>query len=368
MGVGQNILFWIVFLLVGKISAQVDSVTENSYETNILPSPTLTYSDQTDVVVGAYVLLQFKFDKRDTRTRSSYINAYLASSFYDQLFFSSEHRVYSKREKWFFRGFWEYKKFPEPFFGIGPNSSENELIVIDYDLIRFEQSAHLQFKKSFFIGLQARYINYLNVKIKDPKETLETPSPELIANGNYLGLGPSFLWDKRNSLLTPTKEFYIETKVVHYFDLPSSESGFTKIKIDGRKYFDIHNSERSVLAFQVIHESALGNTPIQELPKMGGSMMARGFIEGRFRDNNITQIQAELRQALFWRMGFTIFAHVGEVYDSWEDIDIRNLKSTAGFGLRLNINKDDPANIRIDFGWSMVDRSTGVYLTFGEAF
>jgi len=42
------------------------------------------------------------------------------------------------------------------------------------------------------------------------------------------------------------------------------------------------------------------------------------------------------------------------------------VKWSAGAGFRFNINKDDPTNIRIDYG---VGRGTsGFYIQFGEAF
>lgn len=356
-------LFWSVWGMAQEIQ---DSIAP--YKSNILPTPSFTYSDQTDFVLGAYVLYQFKFDKMDYASRSSYVNAYVASSFNDQFFLSSEHRVYTPKEKWFLRGYWEYKQFPEPYFGIGSTTSPSDVMIVEYDFVRFEQSAHYQFKPSMFAGLQARYINYYNVDFKTAQGEPSEPPNEFYAEGDYLGLGPSYLWDKRNSLLTPTQNYFLEGQIVHYLNLHSSQPDFTKLKFDARKYFDLKNNGTRVLAFQLVHESALGTTPLQELPKMGGNKIARGYLEGRFRDKSISQIQAELRQHIFWRLGVTAFAHFGEVYSSFEDIDIQNLKSTIGMGLRFNINKKDPANIRVDFGWSLTDQSNGIYFTFGEAF
>jgi hypothetical protein len=44
------------------------------------------------------------------------------------------------------------------------------------------------------------------------------------------------------------------------------------------------------------------------------------------------------------------------------------IKAAVGFGLRFNINRKDPANVRIDFGYGFEKNATGVYITFGEAF
>lgn len=195
-----------------------------------------------------------------------------------------------------------------------------------------------------------------------------SPPDEPYANGGYIGIGPTILWDKRNSLLTPTKNFLIEAKYIYYFNRDDSNLDYSSLKFDARKYFDLKLDGNSVLAFQFIHESSFENTPIQELPKMGGDKIARGFVAGRFRDKNITQFQVEMRQHLFWRLGVTAFGQFGEVYKDWSDIAPENIKSTVGLGLRFNINRKDPANVRIDFGKSLTDGSNALYFTFGESF
>lgn len=87
---------------------------------------------------------------------------------------------------------------------------------------------------------------------------------------------------------------------------------------------------------------------------------------GRYRDKNSVQLQAELRQHVMGRWGFVVFGGTGEVWNRFANFTLANYKWTAGTGLRFNVNKDDPTNLRIDFG--ITKESTGFYLQFGEAF
>ncbi len=92
----------------------------------------------------------------------------------------------------------------------------------------------------------------------------------------------------------------------------------------------------------------------------------RGYQLGRYRDNHALQFQSEYRVNLFWRIGATVFGGVGNVYPNVGDFRLRDSKYTYGLGLRLNANKNDPANVRIDWGWG--EDTKGLYITFGEAF
>jgi hypothetical protein len=58
--------------------------------------------------------------------------------------------------------------------------------------------------------------------------------------------------------------------------------------------------------------------------------------------------QAEWRVPLFWRLGATVFGAVGNVYPDLAHVDGDNLKAAGGPGLRLNVGRRNPVNIRLD--------------------
>jgi outer membrane translocation and assembly module TamA len=77
-------------------------------------------------------------------------------------------------------------------------------------------------------------------------------------------------------------------------------------------------------------------------------------------------MQAEWRQQVYRRWGFTVFAGVGDVWRAWDEIRFKPIKWSAGGGIRFNFNPDDPSNIRLDVGAG--PDTFGLYLQFGEAF
>jgi len=106
---------------------------DTTYKNNIVPSPSFTYSPETDIVLGAFALYQFKPKNTDYGTRPSYLIGYLASSLKNQVTASIEYTLFlSPEDNWFLSGLFEYKRWPEQCYGIGPKTKEEDLKISDY--------------------------------------------------------------------------------------------------------------------------------------------------------------------------------------------------------------------------------------------
>ena len=120
-----------------------------------------------------------------------------------------------------------------------------------------------------------------------------------------------------------------------------------------------------MLALQAFGQVVFGEPPIDVLPALGGPALLRGFFQGRYRDKVYMVVQAEWRVPLFWRLGAAAFGAVGNVYPDLAHVDGDNLKPAGGLGLRLNVGRRNPVNIRLD--GAIAPGSAGVYLVIGEA-
>lgn len=69
----------------------------------------------------------------------------------------------------------------------------------------------------------------------------------------------------------------------------------------------IQAQENSSAATRAWTSVAIGDPPFQELPRIGGDKLMRGYYEGRWRDYCATALQSELRIPLVWRLGVTLF-------------------------------------------------------------
>lgn len=341
------------------------------YKNNLLPSPSFTYAPETDVVIGLFALYQFKFKKSDFATRPSNIVLYASSSFNNQISIGFEHNILLPLDDgYYFKGLVEFKRWPEMFFGIGPDTKEDDMIIAQYDIITVDQNAYKNLGNEFFVGLQAKYFNYNNVQFYDTSGNTKPPPENIIGSngGAYFGLGIGLLKDKRNSILTPTSDYYFELSSRFYSEALGSTSNYSSIILDGRKYLDFESKGKHVLAFQGKAVFTNGDVPFIELAKLGGKYMMRGYLEGRYRDKQYIQLQAEYRAKIIGRLGGTLFAGAGNVMPRLADFELNSLKAAVGFGIRFNVNRKDPANVRIDFGYGFEKEAKGVYITFGEAF
>jgi hypothetical protein len=93
----------------------------------------------------------------------------------------------------------------------------------------------------------------------------------------------------------------------------------------------------------------------------------RGYIQGRFRSNNMLDAEMEYRVQLTRNglFGMVVFAN----FESFSNIDTWKFQSIApagGLGLRIKLNKYSRTNIAIDYGWGR-QGSKGFFINLGEA-
>ncbi|MCD4735991.1 MAG: hypothetical protein K8R53_08110 [Bacteroidales bacterium] len=228
------IFFFVLFSLKSVVGQQ-----DTTYKNNIVPTPSLTYSPETDIVIGAFALYQFKFKKSDIYTRPSHFIGYVSSSFYKQVTASFDHNIIlPQNEKYYFKGLVQYKRWPEQYYGIGPDTKEDDLIITDYYIITIDQKAYKNFGNKSFVGPQFRYLNSYGVRfLNTDLEEIEPPDVVGREGGPFVAVGAGYLNDKRNSILTPTGNFYFELSTYFYLKALGSTTAFSSILVDGQNIF-----------------------------------------------------------------------------------------------------------------------------------
>jgi outer membrane protein assembly factor BamA len=105
----------------------------------------------------------------------------------------------------------------------------------------------------------------------------------------------------------------------------------------------------SRVGFAYVNNTTGERVPFYFLPYVGGSHTLRGYREFRFQDENALFLNSEYRwHATKW-VGLALFFDAGEVRPDWEDIDLNDLRTSYGFGLR--VNSDKTVFARLDFGF-----------------
>lgn len=357
------------------------------YESNRIYFPFLSYRPETSLMFGVLFTYQFKPKRAGTETRTSQLMSSGIYTLNNQVMFELEPIVIFPNETWIFDGRHEFKLFPENYWGIGPHARDRDEMDVDYVLWDFRQTVLRKIGAGLHAGPKLRFTHLSNVSFHNGNENGFSDSGDIRqlqslsennadsyvhtappgSDGSTLpGIGFSIRHDKRNSVVTPTEKHYLELTALFYPKFTGATHPHSSWMLDARRYVDLYDDRTSVLAFQFHSRLTHGRLPFQEYPVIGGNRKMRGYYEGRFRDNNAVQIQAEFRQHLYWRFGFSLFAGAGEVWNRFTRINPDNPKLAAGGGLRFDMNPDDTYNIRIDYGIGR--HGSGIYITVGEAF
>ncbi|MBB6461126.1 BamA/TamA family outer membrane protein [Flammeovirga kamogawensis] len=348
------------------LSYEIDTL----YKRKFTGFPYPAYAQETSWEFGVVSVFQFKPGKASFATRPSNATFIGFYTLENQMRLKLEHTVFTNNEDWLLEGTWEYAKYPEKYYGIGNETPSSNEQLMDWSKFDFRQQLLRKIKENMFVGLQYRYANFWDISVT-PREDGSGSLEEIpgYEGGVNSGLGLVYKWDTRDIVLVPSSGHFIEFRAAFYPTWLGSDYKFTSIKLDMRKYFDLGREKeaKTILAFQGIINQTYGDAPFREISLMGGLNMMRGVYEGRYRDNHMIAAQAEIRQHLFWRLGMTAFISTAEVMNEWNDFDVRKLKLAGGAGFRLTINKEDRATLRADYGVGP-DGSSGLYLTFGEAF
>ena len=371
MKISRIVIFHILLSLMvpdSCYSQDTTAVLLPEYSNKVLFLPALGSSPETGFMFGAVIVPQFKVRSSGPQTRSSSIFTSAIYTTKKQLLISIMPDIIFPDEEWTLNGNYFANYFPESYWGIGPLSDEKDEITALYTQVNLEQNILRRIEPGFFAGPYIRWSKLYNVSFENV-EGEHIPGPEVNGTDGHTSMGVGWItrWDRRNSNMTPTRHHYVQFSFLGNPDWLGSSGNYSTYELDARKYIALSTlNGQSVLAIQSLVNLQTGNPPFNDLATLGGDRINRGYYSGRYRDRNAAQIQAELRQKLRGRMGITLFAGTGEVWNRFEEFNLDNYKWTAGAGLRFNMNKQDPANLRIDFGFSK--ESTGFYLQFGEAF
>jgi len=352
---------------VDPSTAEAVHAPDSTYRTRNLVLPALGTSPETGFLFGGVYMRQFKPGGASPDTRSS---SFLFSAIYTlkkQLMISFYPEWVSPAEGWMLSGENFVNYFPEDYWGIGPYTRSPERVSVTYTQVNLDETLLRRLGRNLYAGLDIRYSRLQGIRLKDG-EGNRLPSEMLPGAGGSVssGVGWVLRLDRRNSLMTPTRGMMAEISNLFYPAFLGSTDPYLGFTLDLRRYWRLKRKATSILAVQLRGRLTEGHPSFRDLALLGGENVMRGYYTGRYRDHNALQTEAEWRKKLGGRFGFTLFAGTGEVWRRFEDFSMRNYKWSAGLGLRYDFNPEDPTNIRFDYGFTK--ESTGLYITFGEAF
>ncbi|MGZ3757820.1 MAG: BamA/TamA family outer membrane protein [Mucilaginibacter sp.] len=284
--------------------------------------------------------------------------------------------IWLPNNTWTIQGDIRLLRYPQFTWGLGNDRSYADQTLVDYDYIRFYQSALKRIKPYLFAGFGYDLDFHANVHSDEAGTDLKQ-----FTNYQYGTAGSSFssgitfnlLYDTRNNSINPLPGAY--ANIVYRVDptFLGSNNYWNSLYIDLRKYVPLNPSkpsQQNTIAFWGYLWTVFnGNAPYLDLPSIGWdpyNRSGRGIDQNRYRGKTLFYFETEYRRDITENglLGFVVFSNVstvsgsGDLFSSWHP--------AAGTGLRIKFNKGSGTNLGIDYGFSKGYNS--IMLNLGEAF
>ncbi len=269
----------------------------------------------------------------------------------------------------------KYIRWPADFYGIGNGT----------DILKDSADAYLAqgvdgdltlertWFKNFSAGPQllAKY-EFINPK---GKHGLLTPNVQGQEGGTTAGLGMVMTYDARDAIYWARQGTFLRFKNAYYRNAMGSDFDYESYTLEARQFIPMFST--GALGVSALLNLKSGDIPFRELATADGDHNLRGIVRGKYRDRDLLVLQAEYKSYLSdyswishpWfknRLGYAVFAEVGQVAHRVEDMDWKEFRPDFGLGLRYALNPSQRMNIRIDLGF--VDGSVAPAINIKEAF
>ncbi|MEZ0612431.1 BamA/TamA family outer membrane protein [Fibrella sp. WM1] len=202
--------------------------------------------------------------------------------------------------------------------------------------------------------------------------------------GGWLSiLQSALIYDTRDFEPDPTRGGYVEVANEFSNQLIGSQFNFNKLFVQGRLYQRLPVGTRTVLAGRLGVGTIFGQqapffefqdqwSPDGSINALGGRQSLRGYRANRFLARSLAFANVELRVRLAdlkmgrqtFGLGVAPFFDAGTVRDRWQDLSLRDLRTSYGAGARVAWNLS--TIVLFDYGLSREDRL--FYFGIGQVF
>ncbi|MDP4214163.1 MAG: hypothetical protein Q8926_16230 [Bacteroidota bacterium] len=339
--------------------------------------PAVGYTLQTGfaVVVSANAVIYKKHRTlKDSLSLPSTVIGSISYSQKSQVVAPLQAVIYFNNNKTILVSDWRYLEYPSYTYGLGMNTSPADQDLLNYEYLKLHQTLLLQIRPHIYLGTGYILDYFWDISEVSPKPGSESDFVKYGTTPTSFSSGVSFnfLRDSRDNPINAYKGTYTSAVLIPRFQFLGSKNNWTSLLLEWRGYYRFPATSNNILAFWSYNWFTLtGKPPYLMLPSTGWDKTfntGRGYIQGRFRSNNMLDFETEYRIQLTRNglFGMVVFAN----FESFSDIDTWNFPSIApagGLGLRVKLNKYSRTNIAIDYGWGR-QGSQGFFVTLGEAF
>jgi outer membrane protein assembly factor BamA len=175
----------------------------------------------------------------------------------------------------------------------------------------------------------------------------EVPLPQLQDGATLLNanLSPSFTYDSRDTVFTPSRGTYLSLSGSFYQKLLGSDRDFQEV--DGATIVYVPFSPRVTLGLRADGMGSFGPVPFYLRP----AISLRGVTARRYIGHSVAQTEAELRYQFWKRFSIVRFAGVGTTWRESETVDSTRTVHEGGGGLRYELAWRYKLDAGVDVAW-----------------
>jgi outer membrane protein assembly factor BamA len=336
-------------------SAEPDSLKKSSF--TVLPFA--FYSPETKFAFGIFPNYIFRTSP-SSRPSSISLPGYYSTK--KQISVTLRPLLYLKDEKYFIDAAIAFSKWPEYYFGIGPDTREEDREKYTVRNFRIDLAGGQKFRNNIYLGLSFRYY-YQKFLETETDGALATQTITGSMDGDLFGGGFLVLLDTRDNIFFPTRGFLGKAEFKIYGTDLIGDYTYYRFNVDLRNFREI--SANQVIAAHACFDLVTEGAPFIVYPRLGD--IVRGYYPTRYTGQNLIAFEAEYRfHPIFWRFGLAGFAGAGTVSESLSGLRDTTLRFAAGLGLRFQLVPEEKLSVRFDLGFG--DESAEFYMSIDEAF
>ena len=335
--------------------------------------PAIGYTLQTGF--AATVSTNAVFYRRDQKTEdsgnASTIRLTVSYSQKSQIIVPLKSTLFFNKNRTILISDWRYLKYPTYTYGLGIYTGPQDSTFLNYQYIKIQSAVLFQVHPHIYIGggyILDYFWNIQQVYQQPTKSDFEKygSGPTSLSSGITLNVR----FDTRDNQVNAYRGIYTNIILAPRFKFLGSDINWTSLILDFRTYIRFPGRSSNILALWSYDWFTLsGKPPYLMLPTTAWDLSTgRGYIQGRFRSNNMLDTEAEYRVQLTRNglLGMVAFINI----QSFSNIDTWQFPAVApggGLGFRLKLNKYSRTNVDIDYGWGR-QGSRGFFVNLAEVF
>jgi outer membrane protein assembly factor BamA len=348
------------------------TIIRKRIQVGVLPAVGYTLQTGFAVVVSANAVI-YKRNPKDSSLPSTIITS-IAYTQYNQVVLPFQANLYFNNNKTILISDFRYLKYPSYTYGLGMNTSPSDQTQLDYQYFKFHQSALFEIHPQVFIGGGYALDYFWDIEKVVPSSGSGSEFENYGLNGTSISSGilMNVVRDTRDNPINAYRGSYSNILFAPKFKFMGSDENWSSFLLEWRGYFRFPASSNNILALWSYNWLTLtGKPPYLMLPSTAWDKTfntGRGYIQGRFRSNNMLDAETEYRIQLTRNglFGMVVFANF-ESFSKINTWDFDGVAPAGGIGLRVKLNKFSRTNIAIDYGWGR-QGSQGFFVNLGEAF